>query len=323
MRVSSWTSAHPNAPAKKCTRTRAPADEAATVGLDESYVVLGLDSVWVKRNTAVHSGNIGADQGSYAGPYACGESDVLLGSGVNASGVNKIVGNRITVPQDANVSEIFYKDSLETGEGNAIATTAQLGTAHFPVFPSTEQAADASGRSWDGRNRHRRQGRDALALSRQLRRCHPRGERQSRLRAGRVSHRRIRRAEAGGAHIRRGHVSLRQLSRGQAQRIAIRRPHGLASDRRTARRRPSLCHAISSPTTSAWPAWSHPAPAPLPIRSPHHWVTLAAPKRGRSQGRGCGVRRVILVGSNSQAAHFQGQVLRRGPVPRRGEGRLR
>ena len=108
---------------------------AATVDLDESYVILATGSAWVKHHTVVHSGNIGADQGDYGGPFASEGSDVTIGHHVTATAGTKVVGNRLFLKQHAAVSEVDYKDGL-TAQANASYDHAVvLSDAHFPVFP--------------------------------------------------------------------------------------------------------------------------------------------------------------------------------------------
>jgi len=115
---------------RKTVKTR------ATVGLDESYVILALESVWIKDNSTIHSGNIGADQGAYAGPFAKGDVDVYIGKKVEAVNINKIVGNRIVVDKNSKVSELYYKDSIDKKSGTTVNATNQVSEAYFPLFPA-------------------------------------------------------------------------------------------------------------------------------------------------------------------------------------------
>jgi len=121
----------PTAPAPAPAVTAAP----ATVDLDESYVILATGSAWVKHHTVVHSGNIGADQGDYAGPWASGGSDVTIGRHVAATSGTRVVGNRVLLRKGAAVSAVHYKDDLTTRNDATYAESQTLTDAYFPVFP--------------------------------------------------------------------------------------------------------------------------------------------------------------------------------------------
>ena len=108
--------------------------QAATVGLDESYVVFALDGAWVKHHTKIHSGNIGADKGNFAGPFVRGGVDIKVGHHVSA-GDATIFANRLEVGKTTTIGKAYYKDGLDLGTATTITESEQVSDAYFPLFP--------------------------------------------------------------------------------------------------------------------------------------------------------------------------------------------
>ena len=121
---------------------------AATVGADESYVVVGAHSVLIRARTRINSGNVGVSLGSEQFPTAADDcarfGDAFCFAGTRArlevgnrveGSTSKFVGDSIWMGNRAEVLEAYYRESLEIQNSTEVGTEIPIGAAYFPLFP--------------------------------------------------------------------------------------------------------------------------------------------------------------------------------------------
>ncbi len=117
-----------------CTQKEAPSEkhrlgrteQAATVDLDGSYVVMGDQSVLISQEVTVHAGNIAVNQAGQT---------LEVGKDVNAVQGTKLVADRLHLEKKVKVSKVFYQSELLADPSAVIDETIQVTGAYFPVFP--------------------------------------------------------------------------------------------------------------------------------------------------------------------------------------------
>ena len=126
----------------------------ATVGADESYVIVGKKSVLIKADTQISGGNVGVSLGDESFPtadddcirygaeycYVGSRAKLEVGSGVVANQGTKLFGDSVWLGKDSQASEAYYRASLETESGVVLGQTnrgqRQLLPAVSPTCPS-------------------------------------------------------------------------------------------------------------------------------------------------------------------------------------------
>jgi phosphohistidine swiveling domain-containing protein len=131
--------------------------QAATVDVDESYVVMGRKSVLIQAHARVRSGNIGVDLDASRYPEAndsCVRQRLLGGldtsrcyaggAGVSlqvqdhvlADAGTKLFGDSVRLDSHVDASEVYYKSSFTQGAHSEVGRTTVVGAEYFPLFPA-------------------------------------------------------------------------------------------------------------------------------------------------------------------------------------------
>lgn len=136
----------------------------ATVGHDNTFVILARRSATLGSGVVVHSGMVGVSESlaTYPAPgspcivgmsrngcYAGDAEEALVLNNVN-NGTNapsRFVADTIRVLDAARLSDVFYQTSLQTNPLAVIQRSSALTPAHFPLFPALPEmpASNAMG----------------------------------------------------------------------------------------------------------------------------------------------------------------------------------
>jgi len=117
------------------------ANPAATVDFDQSYAVMGWQSVWIKTHTTITNGNIGANVLN-ASQTLKDDFEVFIGNDTDIHG--KVFGHRVKMEKKSTAVETYHSAGKLTisGSGNnqanpGIATV--VNSSYFPLFPNDPQ----------------------------------------------------------------------------------------------------------------------------------------------------------------------------------------
>jgi hypothetical protein len=117
------------------------ANPAATVDFDQSYAVMGWQSVWIKTHTTITNGNIGANVMNAAQTLR-DNFEVFIGNDSDIHG--KVFGHRVKMEKKSTATETYHSvGNLVLGGSNnnqanpGIATV--VNNSYFPLFPNDPQ----------------------------------------------------------------------------------------------------------------------------------------------------------------------------------------
>jgi len=102
------------------------------------FVVLGQEGVWMRQDSIVHSGSIGANQAS-PGPYLSEGSEVTIGIGATLlDPTSTVMGDTVTVKDNATVYDVSYNEIGGLGDilGQQITPVTLPLVDAFPPFPT-------------------------------------------------------------------------------------------------------------------------------------------------------------------------------------------
>ena len=89
-----------------------------------SYSVFATNSVWIRQNSTVNTGNIGVESAS-PGPWLDSQSEVTVGYGVFVADGVSVYGDSVKIKSGASVYDVYYNEL----DGNG----AVRGTEYTPL----------------------------------------------------------------------------------------------------------------------------------------------------------------------------------------------
>jgi hypothetical protein len=102
-----------------------------------TFSVFATNSVWVRQNGTVNSGNIGAERAS-TGPWLDSQSEMTIGYGVFVANGILVYGDSVKVKSGASISDVYYNelDGNGTVRGSQNTPLALPLGVSLPGFPT-------------------------------------------------------------------------------------------------------------------------------------------------------------------------------------------
>ncbi len=108
-----------------------------------SYSVFATNSVWIRQNATVNSGNIGTIDAT-AGPWLSSQSEVTIGLSSYIADWISIYGDTIKIKNNASVYDVYYNELNNNGTCRGTETTplALPLSVTLPDFPTPNPGAE-------------------------------------------------------------------------------------------------------------------------------------------------------------------------------------